>query len=73
MSYNLVDKTTGALTRVAGNVAAINAEDINYDNTDSGLIADDMQEATDEIYAAFAALGLSVVNGKVCQTVIKEV
>ena len=73
MSYNLVDKTTGALTRVAGNAATIDAEDISYDNTNSGLLADDMQEAADEIYAAFAALGLSVINGKVCQTVNKEV
>lgn len=49
MSYNLVNKTTGALTRVAGNVASADAEDISYDNTNSGLTADDVQDAIDEV------------------------
>ena len=49
------------------------ADDINYDNTTSGLVADNVQSAIDEVNSLIAALGLSVVNGEVVQTVIEEV
>ena len=49
------------------------AEDIGYDNTTSGLLADDVQDAIDEVNSLLSALGLSVVNGEVVQTVIEEV
>lgn len=49
------------------------AENISYDNTNSGLAATDVQDAIDESYGAFAELCLCVVNGRVCQRVRKEV
>jgi len=49
------------------------ADQIVYDNTDSGLTATEVQSAIDESYAAFKALNLCVVNGKICQMVTREV
>lgn len=49
------------------------ADDINYDNTTSGMVANNVQSAIDEVNSLVAALGLSVVNGEVVQTVIEEV
>lgn len=49
------------------------ADQINYDNTSSGLSATEVQDAIDESYGAFSELCLCVVNGKVCQRVRKEV
>ena len=49
------------------------ANQVSYDNTTSGLNATTTQSAIDEVDSLFSALGLSVVNGEVRQTVIKEV
>ena len=54
-------------------VSPANADQVSYDNTSSGLSANTTQTAIDEVNSLFSALGLSVVNGEVRQTIIKEV
>lgn len=49
MSVNVVNKSTGALTKVAGN-AITEASGINYSHTTSGLAATNVQDAIDESY-----------------------
>ena len=51
MSYGKVNKSTGERIPYAGSAAAItpSAEYIDYDNTTSGLQADDVQDAIDEL------------------------
>ena len=51
----------------------LEADDIGYDNTTSGLTSDNVQDVVDEVYALLSALGLSVRNGEVYQTTIEEV
>ena len=41
----------------------LEADDIGYDNTTSGLTSDNVQDVVDEVYALLSALGLSVRNG----------
>lgn len=53
--------------------ASADASDISYDNATSELTATNVQDAVDEVKALIDALGLSVVNGEVVQTVIEEV
>lgn len=48
------------------------ANQINYDNTNSGLSATQVQAAIDEVNSIVDALGLSVVNGEVVQEVIED-
>lgn len=67
MSVNVVDKSTGNLIQVAGKPIQ-DASNINYNNTTSGLSATKVQGAIDELNSNFTSLGLSVVNGKLCQT-----
>lgn len=46
---------------------ASTAADVTYDNTQSGLTADDVQEAIDELAAGAGGVDyLTVVNGKIC-------
>ena len=42
---------SGAINELAGGTGAISASNVTYDNTTSGLTADDVQEAIDEINA----------------------
>lgn len=49
------------------------AASLTYSNTTSGLSATKVQGAIDEVKGLIDALGLSVVNGEVVQTVIEEV
>lgn len=51
----------------------VQAANVSYNNTTSGLPATKVQGAIDELNSLFDALGLSVVNGAVCQTVVEEV
>lgn len=51
----------------------VDAASLTYSNTTSGLSATKVQGAIDELNSLFDALGLSVVNGEVRQTVIEEV
>lgn len=78
MSVNVVNKSTGALTKVAGN-AITEASGINYSHTTSGMSATNVQDAIDESYSELksglidvdrnlTSLGLSIVNGRLCQT-----
>ena len=74
MSVNIVNKSTGALTKIAGNPVE-QASGISYDHTSSGMSANNVQAAVDELKSGltdvnsnFTSLGLSVVNGKLCQT-----
>lgn len=48
------------------------ADDVTYNNAATQLTATTVQDAIDESYTAFSALGISVVNGEVVQTVIEE-
>ena len=48
---------------------ASDASEVAYDNTTSGLAADNVQDAIDEIASGSGSdLPLSVVNGKLCIT-----
>lgn len=51
----------------------VDAASLTYSNTTSGLHATKVQWAIDEVKGLIDALGLSVVNGEVVQTVIEEV
>lgn len=74
MSYGIVDKSTGRRIPIAGNGGGASvADQVEYDNTTTGLTSDNVQDAMDEAYMQFKDLGLCIVNGKVCQRVLKEV
>ena len=51
----------------------VDAASLTYSNATSGLSATKVQGAIDEVKGLIDALGLSVVNGEVVQTVIEEV
>ena len=64
MSVNIVDKSTGNLTKIAGNPIE-QASGISYDHTSSGMQANNVQAAVDELKNGLTNLdvALSVPNG----------
>ena len=57
-SINLLEK--GASSGGGGGGGTVNAADVSYDNTLSGLTADDVQEAIDELDAAVDDLNTAI-------------
>lgn len=55
MSVNIVNKSTGALTKIAGNPVE-QASGISYDHTSSGMSATDVQGAVDELNSNLSQL-----------------
>lgn len=59
------DKTIiGAINELAAEIpsGSVSAADVSYDNTTSGLTADDVQEALDEIVAALPSAGATELS-----------
>lgn len=56
--------TIGALRdAISGGGGPVAAEDVTYDNGTSGLTAEDVQNAIDEVYAAVVAGGIPAASG----------
>lgn len=65
MSVNIVNKSTGALTKIAGNPVE-QASGISYDHTSSGMQANNVQAAVDELKSGLTNVNnnLAILNGE---------